>query len=98
MIHFGSDLMKSMFFGKNVIKKIFFGKKQIYPNVEPEPVTKFRINQDFCVHCGDCLGVCRFGAVSETDNVYTINPIKCVGCGECMEVCPSADAIEEYEA
>lgn len=43
MIHFGCDLMKSMFFGKNVIKKIFFGKKQIYPNVEPEPVITYTV-------------------------------------------------------
>lgn len=68
------------------------------PIVPPMPVTKYRINQDICVQCGNCLDACRFGAVSETDNVYTINPIKCVGCGECIEVCPIDGAIEEYEA
>lgn len=67
------------------------------PIVPPMPVTKYRINQDFCIQCGNCLDACRFGAVSETDNVYTINPIKCVGCAECVDVCP-VSAIEEYEA
>lgn len=38
-----------------------------------------------CVGCGQCLEVCRFGAISED---YTILPMKCEGCGACTLVCP----------
>lgn len=63
----------------------------------PVPVTKYRINLDYCLSCGNCLDTCKYGAVSvNDDDEYTINPIKCVGCAECVEVCPDDRALEEY--
>lgn len=67
------------------------------PPTPPVPTSKFRIIQDSCIQCGNCLDTCRFGAVSMNNDVYTIDSTKCVGCGECAEVCP-VSAIEEYEA
>lgn len=43
-----------------------------------------------CLGCGDCVEVCRFGAIyidSET-GLATIDADKCTACGACMEECP----------
>jgi MinD superfamily P-loop ATPase len=50
-------------------------------------------NPDLCTQCGECLRVCRFGAVSET---YEIDRTSCEGCSLCARLCPSA-AITMHE-
>lgn len=43
-----------------------------------------------CLGCGDCVSVCRFGALSmdpET-GLPVIDPEKCTGCGVCAGECP----------
>jgi len=50
------------------------------------------IDQTACSGCGECVDVCRFEAISETDGVYKIDPIACEGCAACVYVCPT-DAI-----
>lgn len=53
-----------------------------------------RVRTDECAACGDCLEVCRFGAVSAgPDGVCRIDPLACEGCGVCAHFCPVA-AIE----
>jgi len=43
--------------------------------------------------CGNCLDVCRFGAISESeDGKVMIDPIACEGCGVCSYIC-SIEAI-----
>ncbi len=42
--------------------------------------------EEQCKHCGRCLAVCRFAAI--TDH-YRINPFKCEGCGVCVYICPT---------
>jgi len=56
------------------------------------------IEPDLCLECGECLSICRFGALRQS-TVYTprqfpfyIDPLRCEGCGVCARVCP-ADAI-----
>lgn len=46
------------------------------------------IDQATCAGCGDCLEVCRFGAIQHADEVYVIDPIACEGCAACFHVCP----------
>jgi MinD superfamily P-loop ATPase len=52
-----------------------------------------RIDKELCQGCGECLNVCRFGAISED---FTIDPISCEGCTICSYVCP-AEAIRMEE-
>lgn len=50
--------------------------------------------QEKCTRCGECLDVCRFSAITESqDGEITIDPLSCEGCGVCYHVCP-AEAIE----
>lgn len=54
------------------------------------------IDPDSCIHCGKCVRICRFKAISEIDGKYIVNPINCEGCGYCSRVCP-ASAIKMEE-
>lgn len=44
------------------------------------------INRALCRHCGRCLGICQFGALSPGP---TVNRWFCEGCGACEAVCPA---------
>jgi MinD superfamily P-loop ATPase len=46
------------------------------------------INPDKCTACGRCLEVCRFNAVTETENGCVIDSLDCEGCGVCVDLCP----------
>lgn len=47
------------------------------------------LNSEKCASCGRCLEVCRFGAVSRSeDGGYAIDPVACEGCAVCSHVCP----------
>lgn len=51
--------------------------------------SKAGIDQAACTQCKECLPVCRFNAISETENgLITIDPISCEGCFVCSYVCP----------
>lgn len=50
------------------------------------------IDNDLCTHCGSCLDVCRFEAVTAGGKMR-IDPRACEGCGLCERMCP-ADAIK----
>lgn len=43
------------------------------------------IDTDKCSQCGQCLDLCRFGAISDD---FKVNPIDCEGCGVCVYFCP----------
>jgi MinD superfamily P-loop ATPase len=51
------------------------------------------IRPDTCTSCGQCMDVCRFGAISEGTPCPTVNPLKCEGCMVCVGECP-VDAID----
>lgn len=42
-----------------------------------------------CVGCGNCVSVCKFGAITLNENgVAEVDEEKCIACGMCMRVCP----------
>jgi len=43
------------------------------------------IDSDKCTECGQCIDLCRFGAVKEN---FEIDTIACEGCGVCVDLCP----------
>ena len=43
-----------------------------------------------CLGCGDCVKVCRYGALFiNKKGVAEVNREKCTGCGACTYVCPN---------
>lgn len=45
---------------------------------------------DGCLRYGDCIRVCKFGAISidKATGLPSINPNKCTSCGACVKICP----------
>lgn len=43
------------------------------------------INPDKCTECGQCIDLCRFGAVKDN---FEVDEIACEGCGVCVDLCP----------
>jgi len=50
------------------------------------------INQDACIQCGKCAGICRFEAIPVIDGKFIVQSLDCEGCGYCARICPT-DAI-----
>ena len=51
------------------------------------------VEEEACEGCGTCLDVCRFGALSLSDQgIATIDPWLCESCGACAQAC-DVDAI-----
>ncbi|MCF8050771.1 MAG: ATP-binding protein [Desulfobacterales bacterium] len=46
------------------------------------------IDPDRCEGCGQCAELCRFGAISQSGEVYEIDPLRCEGCKLCVVMCP----------
>lgn len=52
------------------------------------PFDPYKIDQELCIGCGDCLPVCRENAIflpEKTD--YFINSDNCIECGKCVPTC-----------
>ena len=45
-----------------------------------------------CLGCGDCVGVCQFGALSmdPATGLPVVDEEKCTACGSCVKACPKA--------
>jgi len=59
--------------------------------IELQPLVQdIRKNDDLCVDCGACVGVCPTEAlVLERPSMrVTFDPDQCVVCGECVPCCP----------
>jgi ferredoxin len=51
--------------------------------------------RDACLHCGQCVERCYFGARVMVQDLMQYDPAKCYGCGLCVTTCP-AEAIRLY--
>ncbi|MBN2055291.1 ATP-binding protein [bacterium] len=55
---------------------------------------EFIVDHEWCIGCGQCTTVCRFGAVAVRNDaglgkwVAVIDAVSCIGCGCCADVCP----------
>jgi ferredoxin len=51
---------------------------------------KIRRDEDRCLQCGACTGVCPVAALSirRPDMAVIFDPEKCTGCGLCVPACP----------
>ena len=55
------------------------------------------IRPDDCTTCGLCNELCRFDAIQQKDEAFSIDPFACEGCGVCVQFCP-ANAIDFPDA
>ena len=63
--------------GDDVLEEPFFAAKTA------------RISSERCSSCGECIGVCRFNALTlGPDNIPRVDPYGCEGCRACSVVCP----------
>lgn len=46
------------------------------------------IDSGKCTSCGKCAVACRFEAIKETQQGYSIDPVYCEGCNYCAHICP----------
>lgn len=60
--------------------------------IETEPVVAV-VDENICVGCRTCEGVCEFGALHFDETTMKVNEILCKGCGSCAATCPNG-AIE----
>lgn len=57
-------------------------------------LSKYRIEQDKCTHCGLCYSLCAYKAIDKRGDRYYIDRYRCEGCSLCQVKCP-ANAITE---
>ncbi len=62
----------------------------------PFDQSTFTINQELCIHCGQCETDCDSLAIShdETTKMYVINQKRCKSCSHCACICPMV-AVED---
>ncbi|HSR11926.1 MAG TPA: 4Fe-4S binding protein [Thermodesulfobacteriota bacterium] len=63
-----------------------FNRKDLMIRSEYVAVT----DQDLCIHCGDCVERCAFGARTLGDDKMEYHAEACLGCGLCVTLCPAA--------
>jgi len=64
-------------------------KQEIMEEKDFKGGVEVEINQEKCIKCGDCLELCRFGAVEFLNKEkFIIDDFSCEGCGLCFHACP----------
>lgn len=51
-------------------------------------MAKATVDQDTCVGCEACVGVCPTSAISVTNGKAKVDADTCVECGACVATCP----------
>lgn len=64
------------------------------------PGASFIWNEELCVHCGACAGICPVGAFTVDPDTFLVSFAMpgCMLCGLCMEVCyyGAVQSVEDY--
>ena len=47
------------------------------------------VNDEMCIGCGACEGVCPTGAISLPEGVAVVDADVCLDCGACTGACPT---------
>lgn len=55
-----------------------------------------KVDQERCIGCGACMGICPIGAIIMEEGKAKIDPEKCISCRSCEGVCP-VEAISDEE-
>jgi len=50
-------------------------------------VREIALRSDRCIQCGDCMAICKNGAIYRENGSYVIHRERCLRCGECVDVC-----------
>jgi MinD superfamily P-loop ATPase len=50
---------------------------------------KAKIIAEKCERCGQCIALCRFDAISDSESGPRVDPMKCEGCSLCVHLCPA---------
>ncbi|MDR3321742.1 MAG: 4Fe-4S binding protein [Synergistaceae bacterium] len=51
-------------------------------------MAKALVDQDTCIGCEACVGVCPTGAITIDDGKASVDADTCVECGACVSTCP----------
>jgi pyruvate formate lyase activating enzyme len=51
------------------------------------PGKELILRKDRCLRCGDCLTLCKNGAIREENGEFVTSREKCLKCGDCVELC-----------
>lgn len=43
-----------------------------------------------CSRCGLCVSMCRYEAIRESEEGFTVDPFRCEGCKVCVALCPES--------
>ena len=46
------------------------------------------VDENKCIGCGACEGICPVGAISMVNGKSHIDEDKCIKCGSCENMCP----------
>mgnify|MGYP002777722874 CR=1 FL=1 len=64
-------------------------------------VTKARIDQNLCIHCGRCYAACEDTShqaiAMSPGRIFTVKDEECVACNLCVDVCPVESCITMHE-
>lgn len=53
------------------------------------------VDQEACIHCGECAKICMYHAIAAVSNMVFAFPDLCHSCGGCELVCPTRAIIME---
>jgi NAD-dependent dihydropyrimidine dehydrogenase PreA subunit len=64
-------------------------------NIIIERKEPINIDEELCIHCGQCIALCSTGALYFNEDLkVSYDPEKCIGCLLCVDSCPRSAIIE----
>jgi len=72
-----------------------FLKPQIDEEEDVMILSPVRVDEEKCIHCGDCAEACHYNAIAVIKEKVLFFKELCHACGACQVVCPTDAIIEE---